>query len=454
MAKTGIGWWDNAVDSVYNMYNDFRKNLPKDSAQTGADQTKVQTGSGGLKASSDGSGTRPDNTVGIRKTLNDMGFKNSRIGYNSADGSVMLDGKRFMKPQYIDEENGVSYSPLADIQKSLVDYYSGSSNPIVRVSDAFAAAAGDTGLTADGLSFGNGTVMIGGVPLDALYIDDSGKAWAWRDDVNRLTEDYKNRVGSSSPNTVLNNVNDRYLSQIENSLNELKNRKEFSYDPDSDPVYNAYKQKYLTEGARASKNAMADYSALTGGYANSAAVTAGNMASQYYAKQLSDQIPALAESAYKRYSDKYQTDIDVVEQMLDMYNSAYNNAMSANNRTTDNINSAAKSAVSRDNAAYKRNRDAKKTEFSNYWENLLNRQKLDTQDRDNDWTEIFNKQKYDANNYINEGYRLKNRSTELDNSEKEKHNDSYDQILKYLLENDELNNRLLRARLATEYGYY
>ena len=100
-----------------------------------------------------------------------------------------------MKPQYIDEENGISYSPLSDIQGSCWGYYAGSSNPIVRVSDAYAAEAGDAGLTADGLSFGNkSTVMIGGVPLDTLYIDDSGKAWrVEQDDVKRLTSDCRNR---------------------------------------------------------------------------------------------------------------------------------------------------------------------------------------------------------------------------------------------------------------------
>lgn len=454
MAKTGIGWWDNAVESVYNMYNDFKKNLPDDNAQKSNAETKARNQSAAPRTSAVNSGTRPENTVGIRKTLNDMGFKNSSIGYNDADGTVMLYGKKFMKPQYIDEENGVSYSPLADIQKSLVEYYAGSSNPIVRVSDAYAAEAGDVGLTADGLSFGNGTVMIGGVPLDTLYIDDNGKAWAWQDDVKRLTSDYKRRVGASSPNDVLNNVNNKYLTQIEDSLNELRNREEFSYDPDSDPVYNAYKQKYLTEGARASRNAMADYSALTGGYANSAAVTASGMANRYYAKQLSDQIPALAEAAYKRYNDKYQTDLDAIEQMLDMYNSAYNNAMSANNRTTDNINTASKSAVSRDNAAYKRNRDAEQTAFSNYWENLLNQQKFDAQNKENDWTELFNNQKYEANDYINEGYRLKNRSTELDNSKNETYLDYYRDILQNMIENGDLTNKEISARLRALYGYY
>ena len=72
MAKTGIGWWDNAVESVYNMYNDFKKNLPDNNAQTSNNETKIQTQSAATKAAS--SGTRPENTVGIRKTLNDMGF--------------------------------------------------------------------------------------------------------------------------------------------------------------------------------------------------------------------------------------------------------------------------------------------------------------------------------------------------------------------------------------------
>ena len=52
MAKTGIGWWDNAVESVYNMYNDFKKNLPDNNAQTSNNETKVQTQSAAPKAAS------------------------------------------------------------------------------------------------------------------------------------------------------------------------------------------------------------------------------------------------------------------------------------------------------------------------------------------------------------------------------------------------------------------
>ena len=63
---------------------------------------------------------------------------------------------------------------------------------------------------------------------------------------------------------------------------------------------------------------------------------------------------------------------------------------------------------------------------------------------------FFNNQKYEANGYINEGYRLKNRSTELDNSKNEKYLDVYDMILKYGLENSLLDNNMLRAELRAD----
>ena len=68
MAKTGIGWWDNAVESVYNMYNDFKKNLPDNNAQTSNNETKIQTQSAAPKAAS--SGTRPENrNILMKKTV-------------------------------------------------------------------------------------------------------------------------------------------------------------------------------------------------------------------------------------------------------------------------------------------------------------------------------------------------------------------------------------------------
>ena len=391
----------------------------------------------------------PEGQTGIRATLNKMGFSNDKIGYNERTGTVTLNGRDLMKPSYMDEDAGRSYAPASEIQKSVVDFYKNSGNPVVRVSDAFAAKAGDLGLSADSLGYGNGTVMIGGKPLNTLYIDDYGKAWAWQNDVDNLTADLANRTGVKSPNSVLNDYNKQYLSAIWDKLNEISNRKEFSYNPDSDPVYASYKQKYLTEGDRASKNTFADYSALTGGYTNSAAVTAGAQANQYYAKKLSDVIPQLASDAYERYSDKYNTDLNLIAQMLDAYDSGYQKSSAANNQTRKNVNASSSSVVQRDKDAYERELSSSKAD----WENILNKLKYDTQDRENYWNEIFNEQKRLQNE-------LESDALNLSNAQKEVYMEYYRRLLESEITQNESatsKNRSAAAKTAAEtrakYGY-
>jgi len=244
-------------------------------------------------------------TVKVRETLNEMGIANDRIGYNNAENTVTLDGKALLQPAYLDGDKGVSYASKKAIQQSLVDFYKDSKNPIVRVSDAFADSAGRYGISADALTYGNGTVSVGGKPLDILYIDDEGKSWAYRDTVEQSVKNLTADSGVESPNALLDRYQKQYLSQVKQQMNQLKRREEFSYDPDSDPVYLAYKEKYLTEGNRASRNTMADYAALTGGLSNSAAVSAAAQAEQYYAKKLTDTIPELAKLAYQQYVDEF-----------------------------------------------------------------------------------------------------------------------------------------------------
>lgn len=389
--------------------------------------------------------TREDGTVGIRSTLNNMGISNSQIGYNETNKTVTLNGKEFMKPSYIDEDAGVSYASPSDIQQSLVSFYSGSANPIVKVSDAYTKYAGQYGLSSDALGYTNGTVTIGGTPVSTLYVDDDGKTWAFQNDVANSVYDYINTLNVSTPNDILSEYNSKYLTPIYNLSRSITNRGEFSYDPDSDPVYQAYRQKYLTEGNRATRDTLAAYSGLTGGYTNSAAVTAAALAGQYYMSQLTNVIPELAQQAYERYSDKYSTDIDLLENMIDLYNSAYGNAASANNQMTAGINSSLASNTARDKAAYER-----------YWESLFNNQ-------DYSWTETFNNQDYDWTEMFNNQTATSN-YLDIENSRNENlmqqiYMGYYNQILSNQVQEQSLNNRLTQEKinqliLQNMVGYY
>lgn len=94
----------------------------------------------------------------------------------------------------------------------------------------------------------------------------------------------------------------QYQTQIDELLNQILNREEFSYDAESDPLYQQYKAQYNREGARAMNDTMAA-AAINAGGMNSYAMTAAQQANDYYSAQLGDKIPELYQLAYSMYMD-------------------------------------------------------------------------------------------------------------------------------------------------------
>ncbi|MBQ7160510.1 MAG: hypothetical protein IJR90_02250 [Clostridia bacterium] len=84
-------------------------------------------------------------------------------------------------------------------------------------------------------------------------------------------------------------------------LESYLSRPSFSYDPEEDPAYLAYRDAYTAAGRRAMEDAYASAASLTGGYGNSYAMTAGAAAYQSYLDRLNDALPELYSAAYKRY---------------------------------------------------------------------------------------------------------------------------------------------------------
>ena len=95
----------------------------------------------------------------------------------------------------------------------------------------------------------------------------------------------------------------KYDDLIDSNLNSILNREKFSYNPNSDALYQQYKDSYTRNGQKAMKDTMGNAALLTGGYGNSYAVTAGQQAYNNYMQQLADKIPELEQRAYERYRD-------------------------------------------------------------------------------------------------------------------------------------------------------
>lgn len=92
-----------------------------------------------------------------------------------------------------------------------------------------------------------------------------------------------------------------WQGQMDELMNQILNRKPFEYDVNSDALYQQYKDQYVLQGQQAMMDTMGQAAALTGGYGNSYAQTAGQQAYQGHLQQLTDKIPDLYQLALSKY---------------------------------------------------------------------------------------------------------------------------------------------------------
>lgn len=111
---------------------------------------------------------------------------------------------------------------------------------------------------------------------------------------------YLNQVQSRRPGS--------YESQWDGELTELynriANRKPFSYDLGTDPVYQQYREQYQRQGRLAMQDTMGQAAALTGGYGSTYGEQVGQQAYNAYLQNLNDIVPDLYNAAYNRYRDE------------------------------------------------------------------------------------------------------------------------------------------------------
>ena len=111
---------------------------------------------------------------------------------------------------------------------------------------------------------------------------------------------YLNQVQSNRPG--------EYRSQWDGELTELynriANRKPFSYDIGTDPVYQQYREQYQRQGRLAMQDTMGQAAALTGGYGSTYGEQVGQQAYNAYLQNLNDIVPDLYNAAYDRYRDE------------------------------------------------------------------------------------------------------------------------------------------------------
>ena len=96
----------------------------------------------------------------------------------------------------------------------------------------------------------------------------------------------------------------KYSQQLDEILQKITNPEKFQYSMNGDALYQNYADQYMQKGKQASLDAQGQAAALTGGYGNSYAQSAGNQAYQQYLTQLNDKALELHDRAYQRFLDE------------------------------------------------------------------------------------------------------------------------------------------------------
>lgn len=115
----------------------------------------------------------------------------------------------------------------------------------------------------------------------------------------------------------------KWQDQIDEIIGRIMNREAFSYDVNSDALYQQYKDQYTSLGKLAMQDTMGQAAAMTGGYGNSYASTAGNQAYQSYLQQLNEVVPELYGMALDKYNQEGQDLYNQYGMLSDQENQDY-----------------------------------------------------------------------------------------------------------------------------------
>ena len=130
-----------------------------------------------------------------------------------------------------------------------------------------------------------------------------------KSDAVKQAESILQQHEATRPGEWVDPYRDKYMSY----LDQYENRDPFSYDFNSDALYQQYKDQYIQQGQMAMMDTMGQAAAMTGGYGNSYAQTVGQQAYNQQLNQLNDIMPELYQMAYERYGQEGQ-------ELLDMFN--------------------------------------------------------------------------------------------------------------------------------------
>ncbi len=228
--------------------------------------------------------------------------------------------------------DGTTYADDSDIQAMTRQAYSMAGDDLVAARD-YVTSKGYSGI----VNWDGENALIGGEVIKPAYVKD-GISFIPRSVVDNAIYSTEERNGIMSSDEIDRLYNRKYGYAIEDALEAVLDRDAFSYDPDNDVAYQAYRDQYLREAEDAFRRVLNDNNTSVTG-ASGAVLSEAMYMRDNAIRQLTDKIPELVEDAYERYSDETQRLYDDLDKLYEMgedyYNRLYTRDQNARKAVTD-----------------------------------------------------------------------------------------------------------------------
>lgn len=129
---------------------------------------------------------------------------------------------------------------------------------------------------------------------------------------------------NKSKNVLLKNITDSAVTADANVRNAANKVANFSYNPNTDVVYQSYADMYNRQGQSAAKQTLNNLNASNMGRNSSYGAAATAQVQQAYAQKVSDMIPQLAQQEYDRLVQNYGMERDLTDSLYNRQLNAYN----------------------------------------------------------------------------------------------------------------------------------
>lgn len=320
--------------------------------------------SGTAKNSGTAAAQVPSGEKPIRDSLVKSGVKNERIGWNNTTSSVTIDGKDVYKP--VTNIDGKTYASDEDIREMTRKAYSLAGDELVGARD-YVTSQGYSGI----VNWDGENTIIGGEILKPVYVQ-SGISFIPKSKVQDAIAKTESKNGIIGTEEIRRRTDDKYGREIEDALYEILNRSSFSYNPDNDVAYQAYKEQYTREAEDALRRVLNDNNTSVTGASGAVLSEAMAMRDQALAK-LTDKIPELVGEAYDRYNDETQRLYDNLDELSKLAGDYYDRMYRSDRDAKSEIQKAgaAEREESQRNITNERNR------INDYYDNELNRIAID-----------------------------------------------------------------------------